>query len=207
MKITNEKWELQLFAEGETNESVEGETNGKPSENSSDGGEHQDEAKKYTDKEVDEIVEKKFQKWKTKHEKELEEAKNEASKLAKMNAEQKKDYEMEKLKQENEEYKRMAAKTELGKEATKILKESKIEATQDILDFVVGDNAENTKANIEKFVSVIDSLLKIAEVERATGRTPKNYNGGTSLSREDIMKIKDPVERQQAIAKNIDMFK
>lgn len=131
--------------------------------------------KKYTDKEVDEIINKKFAKWAKDKEKEIADAKAEAEKLAKMNADQKKEYEMEKLQEENKKLKAEAMRVELGKTASAMLKEYEIEATQDMLEFVVGKDAETTKANIDKFVGIIQSQVKAAEVKRATGTTPKSY--------------------------------
>ena len=143
--------------------------------------------KKYTDKEVDDIVNKKFAKWKKEAEEKIAAAKAEGEKLAKMNEDQKRQYEAEKreaefkkLQDENEALKKEAARAELSKEAANILKESEIDATQDILDFVVADDAETTKANIEKFVDIIKSQVKAAEVKRAKGRTPQAFNNESS---------------------------
>lgn len=186
MKMSDElKWKLQLFAD-DPEDNPEGEGSGDDSENNDDKTEKNGE-KKYSDAEVDEIVGKKFAKWKAQHEADLKNAKAEAEKLAKMNADQKKDYEIEKIKAENEKLKSEAAKIELGKEATKILKESDIDATQSMLDFVVGADAEATKANIDKFVGIIDAQLKAAEAERATGKTPKTY-GGSREEKSEILK-------------------
>ena len=109
-----------------------------------------------------------------------------SAKLAKMNADQKHQYEMEKLQKENAELKRSALRMELGKTATGLLKEHNVDATQDILDFVVGENAEETKERIDRFVSIVQAQLKRAEVERATGRTPKTvHNTGNAMSEID----------------------
>ena len=153
----------------------EGEKKGaEPQGTPEEGGQKADE-KKYSDADVDAIIDKKFAKWKAQQEKAVADAKAEAEKLAKMNADQKKDYEMEKLQAENEKLKAEAMKVELGKTASALLKEQEIDATQDMLDFVVGKDADATKANIEKFVGIIQSQVKAAEVKRATGETPKSY--------------------------------
>lgn len=188
MKMNDElkKWKLQLFADDP--DPKEGDPDPKPDDGKPDPdkkdpdgkGDPKGGEKKYTDADVDSIVEKKFARWKEQHEKDLKDAKAEAEKLAKMNAEQKKDYEIEKIKAENAKLKAAAAKIELGKEATNILKESEIDATQDILDFVVGGDADSTKANIDKFVGIINAQVKAAEVKRATGSTPKTYGGGNN---------------------------
>ena len=174
------KWNLQLFADDPIDQ--KGPAEEKPKDEQEPKPEKPEGEKKYTDADVDKIVDKKYAAWKDKHEKDLKDAKAEAAKLAKMNTEQKQQYEMEKLQQENAALKAQAMKVELGREATTLLKESKIDATQDILDFVVGDDAEQTKANIDKFVAIINTQLKAAEVSRATGSTPRRYGDGQSIS-------------------------
>ena len=181
MKMTDElKWKLQLFAEDPNDPADPNEPDGDPKEPDGDpkDPDGDDDEKKYSDKDVDKIVEKKFAKWKAQHEKDLKDAKDEAAKLAKMNADQKKDYELEKVKKERDDLKAQAQRFEMGKTAASILKEHKIDATEDILDFVVGADADSTKANIDKFVGIINAQVKAAEVQRATGKvTPKNYGG------------------------------
>lgn len=193
MKMNDElrKWKLQLFAD-----EPDPEEGGKPDNDNLDGGDPKKNKpdddkggeKKYTDDDVNGIVEKKFAKWKAQHEKDLAEAKKEAEKLAKMNADQKKDYDMEKLKAENEKLKAEAARIELGKEATNILKEHEVDATQDILDFVVGKDADSTKSNIDKFVEIINVQVKAAEVKRAKGKTPKDFGDGGDGNISEIAK-------------------
>lgn len=122
----------------------------------------------------------------------LEEAKKEAGKLAKMNADQKKQYEAEKMEQlvkdqqkEIERLTKEATRAELSKEASRIMKaDHSIIATQDMLDFVVGDDADTTKANISKLVGIIQEDRKLQEEKRATGKTPRNYSGSGNMTSE-----------------------
>lgn len=173
---------LQLFAEETVDHTAELDAvkdSVNPENTSDDSGEE----KKYTDKDVDAIVNKRFAKWKTEQEQAVKSAKEEAEKLAKMNAEQKQNYEIEKLQKENEKLKQEAAKVELSRSATGILAEKGIEATQDLLDFVVGNDADDTNAKIDKLVKIVESQLKKAEIARATGTTPKTMtNSGSQLS-------------------------
>lgn len=162
----------------------------------------------YTDDELDDIIAKKIAKERAKHEKELEEAKKEAEKLAKMNADQKKEYEIEQLKAENEKLKATQIKSELSREAAKLLGSEGIDATQDMLDFVVGKDAESTQANIEKFTKIIKGQIEAAEVKRNTGNTPPSYNNsGTGLTKEEILKEPDRAKRQELISEHMDLFK
>lgn len=173
---------LQLFAEETVDHTAELDAvkdSVNPENTSDDSGEE----KKYTDKDVDAIVNKRFAKWKTEQEQTVKSAKEEAEKLAKMNAEQKQNYEIEKLQKENEKLKQEAAKVELSRSATGILTEKGIEATQDVLDFVVGNDADDTNAKIDKLVKIVESQLKKAEIARATGTTPKTMtNSGSPMS-------------------------
>ena len=168
---------LQLFAEETVDHTAEPDAvkdSVNPENTSDDSGEE----KKYTDNDVDAIVNKRFAKWKTEQEQAVKRAKEEAEKLAKMNAEQKQNYEIEK-----EKLKQEAAKVELSRSATGILAEKGIEATQDVLDFVVGNDADDTNAKIDKLVKIVESQLKKAEIARATGTTPKTMtNSGSQLS-------------------------
>lgn len=182
---------LQMFADGDAdpadnqdNDSGEKGDTAEPEETETKEKEPE---KKYSDKDVDEIINKKYAKWKADSEKELKDAKAEATKLAKMNAEQKQQYEIEKLTEENKRLKAQAVKAELGKTAATLLKEQNIDATQDMLDFVVGSDADTTKQNIDKFVSIIQAQLKAAEVERAKGTTPQRY-GGQNDEKSEIQK-------------------
>lgn len=173
---------LQLFAEVTLDHTAEPDAV-KDSVNPENTSDDRGEEKKYTDKDVDAIVNKRFAKWKTEQEQAVKSAKEEAEKLAKMNAEQKQNYEIEKLQKENEKLKQEAAKVELSRSATGILAEKGIEATQDVLDFVVGNDADDTNAKIDKLVKIVESQLKKAEIARATGTTPRTMtNSGSQLS-------------------------
>lgn len=50
-------------------------------------------------------------------------------------------------------------------------------------------------------------LVGTTTVRGANTATPPANAGGGAVARDDIMKIKDPVERQTAIAKNINLFR
>lgn len=173
---------LQLFAEVTLDHTAEPDAV-KDSVNPENTSDDRGEEKKYTDKDVDAIVNKRFAKWKTEQEQAVKSAKEEAEKLAKMNAEQKQNYEIEKLQKENEKLKQEAAKVELSRSTTGILTEKGIEATQEVLDFVVGADEADTNARIDTLMKIVESQLKKAEIARATGTTPKTMtNSGSQLS-------------------------
>ncbi|PLT64820.1 DUF4355 domain-containing protein [Mediterraneibacter gnavus] len=173
---------LQLFAEETVDHTAEPDAvkdSVNPENTSDDSGEE----KKYTDKDVDAIVNKRFAKWKTEQEQAVKSAKEEAEKLAKMNAEQKQQYDMDKLKEENERLKAESVKNQLSRNASVVLAEKGIEATQEVLDFIVGADETDTNARIDTLMKIVESQLKKAEIARATGTTPKTMtNSGSQLS-------------------------
>ena len=87
--------------------------------------------------------------------------KAEAVKLAKMNAEQKAAYESEQKDRRIAEMEAQLQKIALGKVAGEILKEQGMDATQDILDMVVGTTAEDTKTQVEAFVKLVNAQVEI----------------------------------------------
>ena len=141
---------------------------------------------KYTDDDLDKILASRFARWKEDQEKAVNAAKEEAAKLAKMNTEQKQQYALEKEKNRSKELEgriaeleKEAMRSELSKKAAVIMKEQhNIVATPDMLDFVVGDDADQTNKRIEKLVGIILEDRKQVETARATGRTPKSYDNG-----------------------------
>lgn len=124
--------------------------------------------KKYTDDDVDEIVNKKFSKWQKEQEAKIEEAK----KLEKMNAEDKAKYEKEQLESELAEYKRKEVRAGLTKEANKMLTEKGIQAPEEVVDVFVKDNAETTQESVKALISWVDNLHEQWEIKRNTGKTP-----------------------------------
>lgn len=171
-----ELWDLQLFAE-EAAESEE------PAE------EQQEEAKTFTQDEVNEMIKKRLAREKAKLKAETEEAvktaQAEAAKLAKMNADQKREYEEKKkdeqIAKQQEEIAKLKAETlraELSRQVGSELQTEGYPATVDVMEFVVGRDAEETKARKDKFISIIQADRKAQAEKRATGTTPKQYGGG-----------------------------
>lgn len=183
MKNKWKKMNLQLFAD-ESEQVTEGGTRGaEESEGADSGAGHEQpseqEEKVYTKKDLDDAV---------------KQAQEEARKLAKMNAEQRQKYELEKAQREAQELKNQIARlekeamrSELTKEAARIMREQhNVVATQDMLDFVVGDDAEQTNQLIAKLVGILQEDRKQVETARATGRTPQSFhNNGNTMSEID----------------------
>lgn len=65
-------------------------------------------------------------------------------------------------------------------------------------------NMEKVFANGEKFRTELEKKIR-ADILKDTPR-PDGTDGGKSLSISDISAIKDPIERQAAIAKNLELY-
>lgn len=162
-----------------------------------------DDEPKFTQKQLDDIVKDRIKR----AEQDKEKAIKEAEKLAKMTADQKREYEFEKLQRENEELKQAQNRYELGKEATKILSESGINATDEILDFVVRDDAEKTSEAVKAFSDLVDKVSEERMKEKLKGTSPKKQQGtNTGVTKESILAIKDSSERIRKIQENPHLF-
>lgn len=138
------------------------------------------------DRRVSKAIETALGNAKVKWQEDADQKAEEAAKVAKMNAEQKQQYELDKLKRENEQLRAESVRNELGRNAAGVLAEKGIEATQEVLDFVVGADEADTNARIDTLVKIVESQLKKAEIARATGTTPKTMtNQGSQMSEFD----------------------
>ena len=124
---------------------------------------------KYTDEDVNKIVSQKFAKW----QKEKDEAIEEAKKLEKMNKEQRDEHERKRLEEELAEYKRKDQFYSLSKEASKMLSEHDIHADDELLSFVVKDDAEATQMAVNSFVSMFNNKVEEGVKKALSGKSPK----------------------------------
>lgn len=158
---------------------------------------------KYTDKDLDEIIGKKFKAWKEKEEK----AVKEAEKLASMTAAEKAAHQMDEAIKRAEEAEAKLTRLGLKNEARGMLAESKIAITENLLDVLVGSDAETTKTNIDEFSKMFNDAVEAEVKKRIAGNTPKAGNGkNPTKTKEEIMAIKDPQLRRKAIAENMALF-
>lgn len=202
MKDTPLKMKLQLLADDNSGDNAptdNSEQKGTENNNSEDKKQNE---KKYTDDEVDEIINKKFEKWTKQKEKEM----NEAKKLADMTAQEKVEYERNQLKKELEELRNANTISEMSKTARGILKEKNIDISDELLSMLVTKEADTTKKNVESFAEMFDKAVEKAVNEKLKGNPPKKGPGNKTLTKEDILNIKDRTERQKKIAENMELF-
>lgn len=158
---------------------------------------------KYTDKDVDRLINQKFAEWQKKQDKAVDEAK----KLSAMNAQQKAEYERDKLQKELDEYKRQASLAEMTKTARKMLSEAGITIPDELLGMMVTTEAEDTKAAVDAFAKVFTEAVEAAVKERLKGEPPRRGVGAAgAMTKAQIAAIKDPELRQKAMLENRHLY-
>lgn len=157
---------------------------------------------KYTDADVDEIVSKRLAKWEKQQAAKVEEA----AKLAEMNAQQKAEYERDKVQKELDEYKRRDTVNAMVAESRRQLSEQGITVSDDILARLVGETAEETKASVDAFSTAFTAAVEDAVKKQLAGKAPAAGVATKTMTKEEILAIKDPVARQAAIRDNIGLF-
>lgn len=162
--------------------------------------------KKYTDEDVDRIINQKFAKKFSEWEKKQSKAKDEAEKLAGMNAEQKEKYENEQLKKQVQELLRKDALGKMATVARGMLGEKNISVSDDLIEMLISDDAEKTKSSVDSFITAFQSAVEKAVKDALKGNPPKKTSEPASITKEQIMKVKDPLERQKLINEHMDLF-
>lgn len=159
--------------------------------------------KKYTDADVDAIIDKKFAKWQKEHESKVKEA----EKLAEMNAQEKAEYERDELQKRLDELENKTALAEMTKVARTMLKDKHLNIGDELLEILVTPDAEKTKQNVDSFSTLFAAAVDAEVNERLKSTAPKRGVSGAVITREEIANIKDPVERRKLIEANPHLYK
>jgi len=165
--------------------------------------------KKYTDADVDAIIDKKFAKWKADQEKAVADAVakvEEAHKLAQMNATEKAEHERKAMEEELASLKAEKTRNNMMSEARAMLKADGLNLADDIISVLVTDNAETTKNAIKAFSAAFQTAVNEAVKTQLAGSEPKRGATATGMTKEQIREIKDPTKRREAIAENMHLF-
>lgn len=122
--------------------------------------------KKYTDADVDEIINKKFAKWKS----EQEAKENEAKKLAKMNADEKQKYQLDQREQELANREQVLARKELTAEAKTMLSERGLPI--ELVNVIDLSNAETVTDSVASIQKSWEEAVQKGIAERIKGGAP-----------------------------------
>ncbi|HCY0484911.1 TPA: DUF4355 domain-containing protein [Staphylococcus aureus] len=156
-------------------------------------------------KKVDEILERRVAHEKKKADEyakeKAAEAAKEAAKLAKMNKDQKDEYEREQMEKELEQLRSEKQLNEMRSEARKMLSEAEVDSSDEVVNLVVTDTAEQTKLNVEAFSNAVKKAVNEA-VKVNARQSP--LTGGDSFNHSTKNKPQNLAEiaRQKRIIKN-----
>lgn len=210
---------LQLFAEDGGNNDGDGADGGAGTEgaagNSSgagsdgkngsgpEGKEGDGKEAKYTDDDLDRILNRKFAEWQKKKDKEVDEARR----LASMSEEEKTKQKQADMERQLNELLSEKNRSEMMATARSILSERNIHADDALISLIVSEDAESTKKSIDAFANMFQKAVNKAVKDALKGEPPKTGTGKGGHTKEDILKVANRAERQRLIAANMDLFK
>lgn len=131
---------------------------------------------------------------------------SETEKLAKMSKEEKALYKAQQLEKELADLKRKNAVSEMTSTARKMLAEDSIVVADELLNNIVYEDAEKTKESVEAFKRMYKAAVQDGIKKQLTGRAPSK-GSSNSITKEQILEVKDPAERQRLIAENMSLFR
>lgn len=168
-----------------------------------------EETKTYTQEEVDELLQRETDR-RVSSALKKQEAKNaekvkEAQKLAQMNEAEKFQYELEQREQAIIQKERELAMAENKNEASKILAEKGISLA--LVDFVVAEDADTMKANIDLLDKAFKQSVKVEVEKRIGSNSPKkNLPLDNELTKEKFSKL-SLLEQQKIATDNPELYK
>lgn len=207
--ITDLLMNLQMFADGEGETGTNGADGGTDSVPNAEGNtgenDEQDPHKvpKYSDDDLDKIISKKISTLQKKQQKAL----SEAQKLGQKNAEKTADEKIADLESRIAEYEKQQAHAEMMGQARKIIQGKGYSFSDGLISNLVTDDAEQTQSNIDEFVKLFESEVQKQVKASLAGKTPKAGGKAPKMTKEQILAIKNPIERQKLIRENLELFK
>lgn len=162
------------------------------------------EEKKYTDAEVEDLINKKFAEW----EKRQKKTEDEAARLAGMNAQQRAEHERDELEKKYNDLLKQNTIATLTVQARKMLSDGGVNGVPDeLVAVLVTEDADTTKANVDAFTKLFKQAVQEAVKNANRKPSPKTGATGGTLTKADILKVEDINERQKLIRENMDLFR
>ncbi|SOB42746.1 DUF4355 domain-containing protein [Latilactobacillus sakei] len=199
---------LQYFADG--TDGADGDTGNEggqttPGENDQHEGPNDTTPpeKTFTQEQVNQMVKDRLERERKKTEAKVEEA----AKLAKMNADQKKDYEAQQVLKRAEEAESKLARLEMQAEARTMVSDLGVNLTDEDLALVVTADADSTKANVGQLTDLISRIQDQVKTEMLKGTTPKASGQSTTVATADDFSKMSTSERVTFARENPDKFK
>lgn len=208
MKNKQLKW--LLYFDEEAGQGTEGgtgtetgtENGSQGTEKKPDNGTDDRKVAKYSDDDLDRIINQKFAKWQSAQQEKIDEA----TRLANMTAQERAEHERDKLQKELDELKHKTAVADMERTARNILLADGISVPDFLVSTLVREDAEETSKAVKKFAEAYKSSVQDAVKQQLTHNAPQT-GGMSGLTKEAIMKVKDPIKRQALIKQNMALFK
>lgn len=159
-----------------------GEGNDDDDSGDDDDDDDPDGEKKYSVKEVDELIKRKKAEWEKQRKKDDDEAK----KFAKMNAQEKAEYKQQQLEKRIQELEDEKTLSGMRDEARKQLSEKGINISDNLLEFMVSKDAEKTKKAVDSFAELFNAAVNEAVKGKARQTTPKEGGGFSGGGKETL---------------------
>ena len=165
--------------------------------------------KTYTQEEVDKLLQQEGDRRVTealkKAEKKNQDKVKEAQRLAQMNEQEKYEYQLQQREEAIKAKEKELSLAENKNEASKILSEKGISLS--LVDFVVADDADTMKANIDLLTKAFNASVK-AEVEKRLGSNnpKKNLQSEGSITKEQFRKM-NIAQQSELFKTNPDLYK
>lgn len=179
---------------------------GKDGDDGGDDGKGADgkDEKKYTDAEVNALLDKKFAAWQKRQQKAVDEAK----KLEQMSAEEKNAAKLAEMQKRLDEMEQKEARGKMAASARKLLQGEGIVVDDVIVSALIREDAEKTKQAVDAFTQSFKKAVQdAAKITFSRKEKPKTGASGKLTTREDIMKIQDRAARQKAIRQHPELFR
>lgn len=157
---------------------------------------------KYTDDDVDRILNQKFAEWQKKQEKKT----SEAERLARMTTEEKAAERMKALEEKIAGYETAAARAEMSKTARSMLADKGLHVSDALLSNLIADDADATKASVESFINLFSAAVEAAVKDRVKSDTPKAGGPAAGITKEQILAVTNRAERQRLMKENANLF-
>ena len=208
MKNKQLKWLLYFDeeagqgTEGSTGTETGTENGSQGTEKKPDNGTDDRKVAKYSDDDLDRIINQKFAKWQSAQQEKIDEA----TRLANMTAQERAEHERDKLQKELDELKHKTAVADMERTARNILLADGISVPDFLVSTLVREDAEETSKAVKTFAEAYKSSVQDAVKQQLTHNAPQT-GGMSGLTKEAIMKVKDPIKRQALIKQNMALFK
>lgn len=162
--------------------------------------------KKFTQKEVDELIAERANRAVAKALKDKEEADqakvDEAKRMEDMTKQQRSDFEKEKLQKRIDELEAKQMRSEMTSQARAKLSELEVTATEDVINLLVTDKAETTLKNVELFAEGVKKAVEERYQKDRIGGTPGASSASKSGGKLDLGQQLAMQEKQRVEANN-----